>query len=133
MGKNVDKLEPVNVAVAVFALLLSPEIADVVGPYAIILIASSVGAGWALGRRDASAKLGAFGYFLRLNFTAMIVTVGIASLLGRWLGHSDPTWMLGPIALLIGGVGDDWPRLIDWAGRFFIRKKFGASDKGDGV
>ena len=127
-----DKLEPVNVAVAIFAALLSPALADVLGPYAVILIASTVGAGWALGRRDPSARLGAFAYFLRLNTTALIVTVGLTKLVGSWLGHEDPTWMLGPVALLIGGVGDDWPRLVQWAGRLFVRVKLSLLAKGNG-
>lgn len=128
-----NNLDPVNVTVAVFATLFSPALAAIIGPYAVILVASTVGAAWALGRRDPSAKLSAFYYFLRLNATAAVVTVGLASTLGAWIGHEDPTWMLAPIALIIGGVGDDWPKLLTWLGRLFIEIKFGRPKDGDGV
>lgn len=114
-------LDPVNVTVSLLAALIGPALAAIIGPYAVILIASTVGAAWALGRRDPTAKFGAAAYFLRLNATAAVVTVGLASALGTWLGHDDPTWMLAPIALVIGGVGDDWPRLMLWLGRRAIR------------
>lgn len=130
-----NNLDPVNVTVALFATLLSPAIAAIMGPYAVILVASTVGAAWALGRRDPSAKLGAFGYFLRLNATAAVVTVGIATIVGKWVGHENPTWMLAPVALIVGGVGDDWPKFISWLGKLVIERKFGKSsnDNGDGT
>lgn len=128
-----NNLDPVNVTIAIFATLFSPALAAIIGPYAVILVSATVGAAWALGRRDPSAKLSAFSYFLRLNATAAMVTVGIASVLGAWLGHEDPTWMLSLIALVIGGVGDDWPKLISWLGRLFIEFKLGRTKDGDSV
>lgn len=124
-----NQLEPTNVAIALASVLFGPPLAGVIGPYAVILIASTVGAAWALGRRDPGARLGAAWYFLRLNATAVLITVGLASVAGRWLGHDDTTWMLAPIALLVGGVGDDWPRLGRWlferAGRMLERRAGG--------
>ena len=112
MGGN--QLDPVNVAIALSSVLFGPALAGVIGPYAVIIIASTVGAAWALGRRDPSARLGAAWYFVRLNTTAVLVTVGLANLAGHWLGHEDTSWMLAPIALVVGGVGDDWPRMGQW-------------------
>lgn len=124
-----NTLDPVNVAIALASVLFGPALAGVIGPYAVILIASTVGAAWALGRRDPSARLGAAWYFLRLNATAVLVTVGLANIAGQWLGHDDTRWMLAPIALLVGGVGDDWPRLGRWlferAGRILERRTGG--------
>ena len=124
-----NQLEPTNVAIALAGVLFGPALAALVGPYAVILIASTVGAAWALGRRDPSARLGAAGYFLRLNATALVVTVGLATMAGKWLGIEETTWMLAPIALVVGGVGDDWPRLGRWlferAGRVLERKAGG--------
>lgn len=124
-----NQLEPTNVAIALAGVLFGPALAALVGPYAVILIASTVGAAWALGRRDPSARLGAAGYFLRLNATALVVTVGLATMAGKWLGIEETNWMLAPIALVVGGVGDDWPRLGRWlferAGRVLERKAGG--------
>lgn len=111
---SAPQLDPVSVAIAISGVVFGPALAAVIGPYAVILIASTVGAGWSLGRRDPSEKLGAAWYFLRLNATAMLITVSLATVAGRWLGVVDHTWLLAPIALLVGGVGDDWPRLARW-------------------
>ena len=124
-----NHLEPTSVAIAIASVLFGPALAGVIGPYAVIIIASTVGAAWSLGRRDPSARLGAVWYFLRLNATAVMVTAGLATLAGRWLGVAETNWMLAPLALLVGGVGDDWPRLARWvferAGRVLERKAGG--------
>ena len=109
------QLDPVSVAVAISGVVFGSALASIIGPYAVIIIGSTVGAGWALGRRDeTSLRFGAAWYFLRINATAVLVTVGLATLAGRWLGVTDHSWLLGPIAMLVGGVGDDWPRLVRW-------------------
>lgn len=107
-------LDPVNVAIALAGVLFGPTLAAVVGPYAVIIIAATVGAAWSLGRREPAPRLGAAWYFLRLQTTAILVTASLASAAARWLGLDDHTWLLAPIALLVGGVGDDWPRLMRW-------------------
>lgn len=112
MGTN--QLDPVSVAIALCGVLFGPALAGIIGPYAVILISCTVGAGWALGRRAPAARLSAAWYFLRLNATAVVVTVSLAQLAGRWLGGDDHSWLLAPIALIVGGVGDDWPGLGRW-------------------
>lgn len=109
------QLDPVSVAIALAGVLFGPALAAIIGPYAVIIIGATVGAAWALGRRDPAAKLGAAWYFLRLNATAVVVTVGLANLAARWLGVTDHSWLLAPIALFVGGVGDDWPKVGRWA------------------
>jgi hypothetical protein len=130
-----NQLEPTNVAIALASVLFGPALAGVIGPYAVILIASTVGAAWALGRRDPSARLGAAGYFLRLNATALLITAGLSALAGAWLGFEETNWMLAPIALFVGGVGDDWPKIGRWVierlGRILERRTSGMGG-GDG-
>lgn len=123
------QLDPVSVAIALAGVIFGPALAAFIGPYAVIIISATVGAAWALGRRDPAARLGAAWYFLRLNATAVVVTVGLATLAGRWLGIADHSWLLAPIALIVGGVGDDWPTLGKWmfvrAGRVLERRASG--------
>ena len=123
-------LDPTHVAVTIASAVLAPALADVVGPYVIIFIASTIGASWALGRQAAMSRLKALFFFLRINFTAAIVTSSIASALAKQLGYASNTgdglWLIAPIALVIGGVGDDWPALIHWV----VKRKF-FSGKGD--
>lgn len=126
---NSQQLDPVSVAIALASVLFGPALAGVIGPYAVIIISATVGAAWALGRRDAAAKISAAWYFLRLNATAAIVTVSLAKLAGMWMGVADHSWLLAPVALVVGGVGDDWPRVGRWvlvrAGRIFERRAGG--------
>lgn len=107
-------LDPVSVSIALASIIFGPALAGVIGPYAVIIISSTVGAAWALGRRDPAARLSAAWYFLRLNATAVLITVSLANLAARWLGADDSRWMLAPIALLVGCIGDDWPRVGRW-------------------
>lgn len=123
-------LDPTHVAVTVASTVLAPALAEVVGPYAIIFVASSIGASWALGRQATMSRLKALLFFLRINSTAAIVTVFIADFLAKQLGYISGSggglWLIAPIALVIGGVGDDWPTLIQWV----VKRKFLPS-KGD--
>ena len=123
-------LDPTHVAVTIASAVLAPALADVVGPYVIIFIASTIGASWALGRQATMTRLKALLFFLRINFTAAIVTSSIASALAKQMGYASGTgeglWLIAPIALVIGGVGDDWPALIHWV----LKRKF-FSGKGD--
>ena len=124
-----NNLDPVVVAATIASILFSPELAAVAGPYAVIIASSIVGAAWALGRRDSSSKLGAGGFMLRIVGTSMLVTVGVTKLIGWGMGVDDPTWLLTPVALVVGGIGDDWPRLGRWLilciGRVFERRAGG--------
>lgn len=123
-------LDPTHVAVTVASAVLAPALAEVVGPYAIIFVASTIGASWALGRQASMSRLKALLFFLRINSTAAIVTVFIADFLSKQLGYisgsGEGLWLIAPIALMIGGVGDDWPSLIQWV----VKRKFLPS-KGD--
>lgn len=123
-------LDPTHVAVTIASAVLAPALAEVVGPYAIIFVASSIGASWALGRQATMSRLKALLFFLRINATAAIITVFLADFLAKQLGYisgsGEDLWLIAPIALVIGGVGDDWPTLIQWV----VKRKFLPS-KGD--
>jgi len=107
-----NHLDPVSVAVVLASTLFGPQLAAIIGPYAVILLGATVGAAWALGRRETDKKSGAVAYFMLINGTAVLVTVGISNLVGRWLGHEDANWLLAPVAMVIGGVGHDWPGVL---------------------
>ena len=125
-----QQLDPTHVAITLASAMLAPALAEIVGPYVIIFIASTIGASWALGRQATMSRLKALLFFLRINFTAAIVTASIASALAKQLGYASGTeeglWLIAPIALVIGGVGDDWPARIRWV----VKRKF-FSGKGD--
>lgn len=108
-------LDPISVSIALSGLIFGPALAGIIGPYAVILVAAMVGSAWALGRSEQQrTRTRAVLFFARLGATAALVTVGIASAFGNWFGVERTDWMLAPIAMLVGGVGDDWPVVGKW-------------------
>lgn len=126
-----QQLDPVSVAIAVAGAAVSPELAELVGPYAVILLAATTGAGWSLGQREPGPRSSALLYFLRLNALAVLITVGLATLASKlWpASGADVNWMLAPIGLLVGGIGDDWPKVGRWVVGF-IGRRFDSSTGG---
>ncbi|WKL14273.1 MULTISPECIES: hypothetical protein [Comamonas] len=122
-----SNLDPVAVSVTVVGVVFSPALAAVVGPYAVIVLSSAIGAAWALGRREPSTRFNAVNFFALICGTALMVTVNVADMIGMWLGKEDTRWLLSPVALFIGGVGQDWIRLGKWVwGQFLSFKRGGA-------
>lgn len=111
----------VGICVFIAALLFSADVANLVGPYMAILIASTVGASFALGRRDRSTRGGAIFFFVRLNFMALLFTVAIAALINSIRPDLPSRFLVAPIALLIGFAGDDWPSILRRLSAMFWR------------
>lgn len=108
-------LDPVGVVIALVAVVLSPDLAAVIGPYTVIIIASTIGAAWSLGGKPPMDKWSALGYFVMLAGTACMITVAATLGLAKLLGLTDAVhWLIAPVALLIGGVGDNWPAIGRW-------------------
>lgn len=108
------QIDPVSVATAAAALAFGPDLAAVVGPYAVIVLSSATGASWALSRRDPSSLVSALLFVVRLIATAIVASVSIEAAVSHWLVPLESHWMLAPIALLVGCVGDDWPAVGRW-------------------
>lgn len=106
---------PITDALGLFALfaawIFSPQIAVVVAPYMLIVTANVVGASLSLARRPTTSRLSALGYFLRIIGIGVLVTVGISSLLASYHQSLTERALLAPVALVIGIVGHDWPRI----------------------
>lgn len=109
-----QKIDPISAAVAFATALFGPDLAHFIGPYAVILLSSTVGAGWSLGRHPPMSKWQACWYFSRLNIMAVMLTVPMAAGVMWAFEMKDSNWMLAPIAILIGGVGNDWPSVGKW-------------------
>lgn len=112
---STSSLDPVNVAIAVAAVIFGPALSGFIGPYAVILLGATVGASWSLGRRiPSTGRFSAVWFFVRINVTASLLTVSLANFAGHWLGTTDHNWLLTVVSMFVGGVGDDWPRLGAW-------------------
>lgn len=122
-----NHLDPVNTAIVFASIVFGPALAALIGPYSVIVIASAVGAAWSLRRRETLSHLDTIAYFTLIIFTAILVTVSAASTVANWLSMPEGTWLLSPIALVIGGVGADWPRLIKWCFTRWFKHRTGGN------
>lgn len=106
-------LDPASIITAFFVGLVGPELAQVIGAYGVILFAASVGAAWSLSRKDDAPNPAWF--MLRINGAAMLMTWLVAKAAQwYWSIEVEITWLLGPIAFIIGVIGDDWIQIGKW-------------------
>jgi len=102
----------VGLFVFVAALLFSREVAQVVGPYMVIVAAASIGASFSLARREKDTRVRAVWFFVRVCGLALLITVSLAAIVAAYHPDLSERALVAPIALLVGYIGDDWPRLL---------------------
>lgn len=97
-----------TVVVTIAALLFSAEVAHMVGPYLLIIMASAVGASWTVKRQDKTTRIGALWYFMRVCGAAVLLTGFLSAAISGV--HADLTErsLLVPVAFGLGAVGSDW-------------------------
>jgi hypothetical protein len=119
------RLDPVSVVQALIAAVVGTELAAYVGPYAVIAAGGAAGACFALSRRPPETNLRAARFVALMTALALLLTASGAELLLHW-ASLDIHWTLAPLAMLIGGIGHDWPAIGAWiitrAGRIFERR-----------
>lgn len=109
---STDPLDLAGLLVAIFALIVSKEVATILGPYAGIIVLACAGAAVALSGSDRKMTAReACWYFTWRAFVAAAATVMIAELLqivAAKVGLLDlkPRYTVAPIAFLIGWVKD---------------------------
>lgn len=131
--------QPVADVVGLFTLIaavaFSNEVAAVVGPYMVIVIASAIGASFALARRQKSTRGAALFFFLRVVGLAVVLTVGAATMASSYRPDLQERLLLAPIALVVGFIGDGWPVVLRKALSLFWAAvdtaRGGKSDKED--
>lgn len=107
-------IDIVSVAIAVATVAFGPDLAAVVGPYAVILLGALLGAAWSAGRRKSDTRMSTLAHMALMIGWALIVTVPLALLAGATFGW-ESKWLLGPVAVIIAGIGPDWPDVGRWA------------------
>lgn len=112
MTTPTTQIDPVNAFVTLLAAFLSPALAAIMGAYSVIFISAAFGSGWALMRRGQGTLPGATLFIVLMTGTATLTTVGVAEMANHFLHLSNTNLLLGPVALLIGGVGQDWPKVV---------------------
>lgn len=109
------QIDPISVMVAVASLVFASEVANVVGPYLIILFASSIGASFALKARPTTSRMSAVGFYFRVNGLAILLTYSIATFAHQYYPMKDVGTWFAPVSFAIGFVGDRWPAVFRWA------------------
>lgn len=107
-------LDPTTIMISVLSLVMVPSLAEIIGPYAVIVLASTTGAAWALGEKEMTSRFQAVKFFIKINMIAILVTVVIANLIGMYINIANKQWLLSPVALAIGIMGNSWGKLGKW-------------------
>lgn len=94
--------------------IFGPSMANVIGPYILILFAAATGAAWSLGRCKPQGKTQAFFYFIRIALMAVLLTVAISKAAASFMPNVQEDWLIAPVALIIGLIGDDWHKIGEW-------------------
>lgn len=112
MNSQPSVLDAVGFGIFVASWVYAPSVAAVVGPYIVIVLASIIGASFALKRREKTARLVAIWYFLRVAGLAVLITVSLAGIVSSYYSSLTERVLITPVALMIGAIGDDWPKLL---------------------
>ncbi len=108
-------LDVVAVAIALASLLFKPEIAQFVGPYAVIFLGAILGGAMSAARRGPTSRVGTLGYMALVIILALLVTVPLAELLAPQIPVRLETRVLfAPVAAIVSGIGQDWPKVGAW-------------------
>lgn len=99
-------LDIVTVAIALLSVFFGANIAVVLGPYAVILLAAIGGASWSLASRPATDTRPAVLHMLLMVGLALIGTVPLAEGVARLFGL-EARWMFAPVSVVIA-ARPDW-------------------------
>lgn len=112
---STQQIDPISAMVAVAAIAFAPEVAHFVGPYLVILFASTIGASFALAARPRMSHTNAALFFFRVNGLAILLTYSISAAANVSYPLVDLRSWFAIVAFIIGFVGDRWPTVLMWA------------------
>lgn len=112
------QLDIVTVAIALVSLITGPELAALIGPYSVILLAAIGGAAWSATSVESGNRLQTLRHIFLMVGLALIGTVPLAEGLARLAGI-EARWALGPVAAVIA-ARPDW--VVGWLQRWVQRK-----------
>lgn len=107
-------IDIVSVMIALAGLIFGHDLAMVVGPYAVVLMGATLGATLSAARMEPGQGMSTLAHMLLFITLALLMTVPGAYLLEQQFSF-EGKWTLGPVAVLIAGIGQDWPVLVRWA------------------
>lgn len=109
MNQNLDFSELLRLMIG---LAVSQQLAGVLAPYALIFIASLLGAGTALGNTNAPVERWvALKFFARATLTSLLFTVPIATVVSNYSPSWEAQWFFAPVAAVLAFVTDKWGKI----------------------
>lgn len=112
-------LDVVGLGVFIAGRVYAPDVAAVIGPYFVLVLAAVIGASFAVARREQTTRLGAMWYFMRVAGVAVMLTGVAINALTNWNPDLTERVLIAPVALVIGSIGDDWGKFFRKVGRLF--------------
>lgn len=107
-------VDAVSAAITLASAFVGPALAQVLGTYAVIVAAGLCGALLSLRRRDAGSRAGAALHVCVWTLISALITVPLAEIAST-RAHVPALWLFAPIAVVISGIGDEWPGAVNWA------------------
>lgn len=116
MNETPPSLDPVEVGRLLAGLFLSQKLAAVVGPYAVIFLASMAGAGYALANTKLDSRASFFFFFFWRALAALLFTVPLATVVSLYSDKWEAQWFFIPVAAAVAYYAD---RAKEIAAMFF--------------
>lgn len=107
--------EPTSTSGMSLTVLAIAVLGPMLGPYAVIIFAALAGAMWPLYAAETTSRKAGAWLLIRVTTTAVVLTAFLATAIERRYGVSAVE-SLGPVALLIGALGNGWQRIWEAAG-----------------
>lgn len=114
MNQNAP-IDPISVMVTMASIVFAQEVAHVVGPYLVIIFASTIGASFAVAARPREPLSSAAWFFFRVNGLSILLTYSISAAVHTRYPIDDMRSWFAPVAFIIGFIGDRWPAVMSWA------------------
>lgn len=109
------QIDPITATIALAAVVFAPEVAHFVGPYLVILFASTIGASFSLAARPQSTRTSAALFFFRVNGLAVLLTYSVSAAVNARYPLGDLRNWFAIVAFIIGFIGDRWSTILTWA------------------
>jgi small basic protein len=106
---------PITLVAKLLAIMLGVELADILAPHLVILVAGAAGS--IIGVMDwrKSTRFDAWMYVVGFTLLAWLFAGSAAWGVAHLWGLENSRLLLAPCAVAIGWVGHRWPRVGEWA------------------
>lgn len=116
MPSQPQPLDIVAVAIAFASLLFEPRLAEIIGPYAVIILGAILGGALSASRRGPTTRAATIVYMALMIILALLVTVPLAEVTAAYIPivRVEPRVLFAPLAAVVAAIGNDWVAVGKW-------------------